>query len=108
MPLPKNATLETVFHSLSKPLDYIPAVFGHLNKVHKVDPTAVVRIGVEGDGKVPNYRIESAGMVSAGPFNGQTHDLLAAGKAQVRTWSEQAVPFKVVEALLRQVREGGK
>ena len=93
MSLPPDATIATISHLLAKPADYIPAVFGRLNADHRAHAPATVRIGLTGEGKFPNYRIEHANGLT-GPFSGQTHDSLAnAENAQEETWSQLSMTF---------------
>jgi hypothetical protein len=106
MAIPPDSTVESIFHTLVRPLDYVPTAYGKLNAGNRIHPPAVIRIGCMGDGKFPNYRIEhSTGLM--GPFNGQTHGPLAnADNAQEENWSQKSMTFDELRLLLQQLRAG--
>jgi hypothetical protein len=105
VPLPEDSTIASIVHLLEKPEDYVSAVYAKINASHRFDPPASVRIGIRGDGKFPNYRIEHPrGM--EGPFRGVTHGDGAPLSARDDAWSNATMSFDEVKVLLAEVRNG--
>ncbi len=107
MSLPRDSTIASVAHLLEKPEDYVPAVFGKINSSQRSDPPAAVRIGVTGDGKFPNYRIEHPTGLD-GPFSGVTHNEITPLSERDDGWSQATMSFEEVRSLLARVRKGGR
>ena len=57
MPLPKTATLASIWKGLRDPSDYLRGVHGNMLLCENDHGSAFVRIGVGGDGLEPNYRV---------------------------------------------------
>ena len=116
MALPDHATIATVLNQLRRPEDYLCGVLLKLHAWRTAsggqDP--YVTIGIMGDGKYPNYKLEGSLDVGWRPtqgFNGRSHTKLdGVGEADVDTWSTNLMTRAEVEALLgglRSVRRKG-
>lgn len=104
--LPPNSTVTSVAQLLEKPLDYVPEVFGKINRTHRLDPPAVIRIGVSGEGKFPNYRIEHPAGID-GPFSGKNHKAIAPLSERTDAWSQATNSYEEIKSLLQQMRKVG-
>src|SRR5216683_6788374 len=58
MDLRDDATIADVADELNKPVEYVRQVVGHMWDCRRAHGDASVRIGVMGQGRAPNYRIE--------------------------------------------------
>jgi hypothetical protein len=104
--LPNDATLESVFDLLGKPEDYLAAAYAKLHAGYKVDPNAKIRIGVQGNGTAPNYRIEINGEQILHSWNGQSHKPLLQGENyQDQNWSQKTIGYESLQKLLLQARD---
>lgn len=107
--LPNDATIETVENSLSEREDYMIGVFHNLRYAEKEHGSKLfVRIGVQGGGAYPNYRIEledESVIVSA--HRGRTHDDLVEDKAdlQQNTWSTARINQTTFIECFKRMRE---
>ena len=100
MHIPLDSTVASVFHLLDRPLYYVAVVYSKLIEQHKTHLPAHVRIGVTGEGVMPNYRIEHAAVLT-GPFRGNNHELMVhANNAQAQTWSTATMSFDEFEQFL--------
>ena len=111
MPLAPDATIATVVATLLQPEDYVHKVIGDMVKCHRTFGNASVRIGVQGDGKAPNYRTEySHGHDDAvapnicGAFRGLGEGKLADEEVlDDSRWSTEVMTYEQVRALLGQI-----
>jgi hypothetical protein len=58
MDLPEDATIASVADELNKPVEFVRRVVDHMWNCRRKHGSASVRIGVMGQGRAPNYRIE--------------------------------------------------
>jgi hypothetical protein len=72
-----DATIRDVVGRLNKPAEYLRRVLEHMYECKREFETAFVRIGVTGNGRAPNYRIEyskdSSGHWTYAVYNGLSH-----------------------------------
>jgi hypothetical protein len=73
-----DATIADIVGRLNKPMEYVRSVLEHMWECRREFGSASVRIGVMGEGRAPNYRLEYAkeGMSHAAVFkayNGLSH-----------------------------------
>ena len=59
-----SETVRDVAQNLDHPDEYVRMVLGNMMSFRRRSIEPVVRIGVTGDGKVPNYRIEPLAAVT--------------------------------------------
>lgn len=72
--IPRNSTIATVWSSLSARERYVSEVLGKMHLMRKLGEDLVVRIGITGTGKQPNYRIEDRREELASiAYDGATH-----------------------------------
>lgn len=57
--LPNDALISDIVSKLENPIEYVRGVFENMHKFKKEYGSAYVRIGITGEGKIPNYRIQS-------------------------------------------------
>jgi hypothetical protein len=74
----EEATIADIVGTLNKPEDYVRCVLEHLWACKREHGSASVRIGVTGEGRAPNYRVEypREGMKTTAVFevyNGLSH-----------------------------------
>jgi len=106
--LPKNATLRDVVPSLDKPESFVRQVVGVMHEVAKEHGDIVMRLGVTGTGRSPNYRVESAlsgEQIMA--LDGANHKRWPDGEnfSGVGTWSTAVMTKDEVSKLLGEIRE---
>ncbi len=53
-----HSRIGDVAHRLSDPIDYVRGIIGNFVSYEYDPETSAIRIGISGDGKVPNYKIE--------------------------------------------------
>ena len=114
MPIPPDSTIASVHKAglLEDPEGYVRGVLENMGPCRRRHGAAYARIGVEGDGKAPNYQIEHeqhAGVPPPasifGAFRGRGHKPLVENEAlQRHTWSTDAMPFDQVQSLLGEIR----
>lgn len=106
MNLPKNATLRDLLSTLDHPDAFISKAFGVINHATKEHGVVVMRLGITGTGKAPNYRIESANGEPIRAFNGANHEPWPDGESFTGrdTWSDETMSKADVEALLGEIR----
>lgn len=105
--LPKNATLRDILPSLNKPESYVRQVVGVMHDATKEHGQIVMRLGVTGTGRIPNYRIERA--ESGTPvmaLDGANHKRWPDGEnfAAALNWSTTVMNKEEVAALLGEIR----
>ena len=113
MPLEKSTVLSELGHSLLKPDDYLRRIIGRLSskqdRGHGAEETAWVRIGITGDGKAPNYRIEFKtddppfyGI--SGSYNGLSHrELVNEDILEEGNWSSERMSLRDIQKFLAQL-----
>ncbi|MBS9477035.1 hypothetical protein [Ancylobacter radicis] len=107
----KDATLETVLGTLNKPENYIVGIFHHMHECKRLHGSSIVRIGVMGEGKAPNYRIEYddeqdyCPNTVYGALDGKSHKILVEEDVLVDfNWSISLMSYSEVQALLGRIR----
>jgi hypothetical protein len=71
-----TATISDVAKTLNKPEEYVRQVLSRMHECRKLFGEASVRIGVQGKGRAPNYRIEypkRPGVAVFAVYRGSTH-----------------------------------
>lgn len=112
MRIDSAATVGDVVNSLIKPEDYLRGIIGKLYDFKKSGPL-FVRIGVQGEGKIPNYRIEYEEEGQAypppvlGSFKGSNHSPLVDDDDVLMhsNWSTAKSTFEEVTAVLAKIIE---
>lgn len=105
--LPENATLRDVVASLDKPESFVRQVLGTIHEGTKAHGPIVIRLGVTGKGRTPNYRLESAG--NGEPImaiDGANHKPWRDGDnfSGATTWSTEVMTKDEVASLLGEIR----
>src|SRR5271165_1748191 len=112
--LPENSTIVDVCASAiaggerTQKEEYVRRVLGHMSACRRKNRDANVRIGIIGEGKSPNYRIEWGNESCPeifGVFRGIGHVAFEDESAlQQLTWSRKTASFIEVQALLGRLR----
>jgi hypothetical protein len=113
MPIAPDATLTDVSKTLIDADDYLRQIVGHLAACKRRESTITwVRIGVMGDGKAPNYRIEYGQPPSRNifqAFNGRSHrELVNEALLRDEHWSTCEMTMEQTRALLGSLRTMGR
>jgi hypothetical protein len=118
--IPTNATIRDICGTLLQPEEYVRKVLDNMASCQRnKKASATVRLGILGEGKAANYRVEypSPDAGDGSPaiyalFKGLGHGKLAEDDAVLgrTTWSSETTTFAEVQALLGQQRnfKGGK
>ena len=101
-----DATIATVWNSLTHQRDYGTSVFWKMKACAKVHPDTHVRIGVTGSGQKPCYRIfyKCAGDPTECIYGSywDMGDALSNETAQNENWSTASMSISELEHLLRE------
>lgn len=105
--LAQDATLRDVLPSLPNPESFVRQVVGVMHEAAKEHGEIVVRLGITGTGKAPNYRIEDAN--SGAPLialDGANHQRWPDGEnfSAATNWSSAAMTKDEVAKLLGELR----
>lgn len=105
--LPRDATIRDVLASLSNPESFVRQVVGVMHEAAREHGEIVVRLGITGTGKAPNYRVESA--TSGVPLialDGANHQRWPDGEnfSAANNWSSAAMTKDEVAKLLGEIR----
>ncbi len=105
--LPDDATLRDLLATLDNKDAFVSQVFGVAHHASKEHGDIVIRLGVTGTGKVPNYRIEDA--TSGMPIiaiNGANHQPWPEGEefSAPNNWSRATMTKAQIEELLGEIR----
>ena len=115
-PLPRDATIASVIHTLDKPEDYVRGVLGNMLHHKREFGGAQVRIGTTGRGIVPHYQIEAKGSFETTAladalfkdvvFNGRNHERLPWDWTETKGdhWGTATMSFEEVQGLLGDLR----
>ncbi|MCJ2030745.1 hypothetical protein MKK50_15320 [Methylobacterium sp. J-043] len=118
MPLPEGSTVVTISHLLAEKDEYVRKALNNFRPEYKKNPNATLTIGLMGDGKYPNYRIDqplNGTDVNDGldvsidwpelVFRGRSHDkLVDPSKVKFDNWSRSSVKYLELETLLGEMR----
>lgn len=107
MRLDPDATLRSVISSLLDPDDFVSRAFGVVHVATKEHGSVLMRLGVTGTGKLPNYRLDSA--ATGQPIvaiDGNNHAPWAGPSDISRpdNWSTATMTKGEIEALLGELR----
>ena len=105
MPLPADATLETVWNKLTHPRQYVAGVRQKMVLCQRQEGNSYVRIGITGSGQKPCYRIFARGNDGHETIVGSywdTHEPLSREDAVNSNWSDAALSLEQLDALLRE------
>lgn len=105
--LPKNATLRDLLSSLDKPESFVRQVVGVMHEAAKEYGEIIMRLGITGTGRAPNYRIERAeGGAPVMALDGANHKRWADGEnfAAAANWSSDIMTKDEVANLLGEIR----
>ncbi|MFC0384351.1 hypothetical protein [Muricoccus vinaceus] len=113
--VPPDSTIASVYErgALMNAEDYVRIVLGKTSACRKAKGNAAVRIGVRGEGKAPNYRVEYSPDSAARPkvdgaYSGQGHSKLADDEVlDEGNWSTKAMTLEEVQVLLGKIRTVG-
>jgi len=118
----RNATIRDVLGTLSNPVEYVRGVFQNLHEMRRENRRVVVRIGSQGYGSAPHYRVDeqtqreklfSPGEVEPAyiplaAFRGSGHKpLVATGDEDIlrdEHWSTASSSYEELRELLGEVR----
>ena len=106
-PLKKNATLRDLLSSLDKPESFVRQVVGVMHEAAKEYGEIVMRLGVRGTGRAPNYRIKRAeGGAPLMALDGANHKRWADGEnfAAAPNWSSAIMTKHELANLLGEIR----
>ena len=111
-----DSTLSEVVNCQDHPVRYVQGIQANLAQYAEEGSDLLVRIGINGTGKAPNYRIErdmdgtgrfrGAGSDVVEVFDGRSHQPRTGTKdtlANEKNWSSVAVSAKEVENLLQRL-----
>jgi hypothetical protein len=107
--LPPDATIRSEMHKLGNRKGYIRGVFGRVHECKTIHGNATVRIGVEGKGLMPYYRVlfvnsDDGAEVIFGAFYGDSHAEFKTDEAPNKRWSSASMTYDEVEQLLGEIR----
>ena len=104
--LKKDAIIRDVLGTLLHPDEYVRIVPGHLSACRKAHGNARVQIGITGKGMIPSHKIqyieESGKEQLFGAFDQDRR--FTDVDIQKSTWSQTAMTFDEVQALLGEMR----
>lgn len=63
--IPEDATISDILSKLDNPVDYVREVWRNMMRISARHSSVVVRIGITGVGRRPNYQIDPAGRTDA-------------------------------------------
>lgn len=98
-----NATLHDVVGTHFNIDQFVALVFDTMRKAKKEHGPVVIRLGVTGAGKLPNFRLDAVSGAWKSAFDGVTRQPFDPGDNEVN-WSTEVMHFNDVEALLRKLR----
>ncbi len=104
--LEANVTLRDLVGKLNDPVAFIRGVIGVMHETKKEHGDVVVRLGLTGTGKLPNYRLDSA--VTGQPiqaFDGNGHGAWKGEEdfTAPTNWSTEAMTRTEVEDVLAEL-----
>jgi hypothetical protein len=118
-----DARIVDVIHALDDPVEYVRGIVGSFYSFPFDKDVAVVRIGVSGKGRIPNYSIEeygetvsttlpSGGSISTNIrlrhcFHGRHHKEILDDSFRGEKWSSASMSFAEVQSLLGHLRDKG-
>ena len=106
--LPSNATVRDVLNTLGNADRFVSSVYGVMHRATKVHGPVVMRLGITGIGRIPNYRLEQ---VSSGEpvvaLDGATHEPWPDGVdfTGMDNWSSATMSTVQVRDLLGEIRQ---
>ncbi len=107
-PLGYSATIKDVLHTLRDPVEYVRGVLGNFYACGLSTEQSSVRIGVSGNGIVPNYKIEIQSNYDIYFMcSGMTHKVKSRQWYSMfggESWSDNYMTFSEVRDLLGQLR----
>ena len=104
--LPKDATLRSILPRLSDADDFVCQAYGVLHSAAKEHGDVVMRLGVTGTGKLPNYRVDSTSGQPLTAIDGNFHGPWPDGVdfTAPTNWSSATMSKREVEELLGEIR----
>ena len=86
--------------------DVVRQMVGAMNKERRARGQIVVRLGVTGTGKAPNYRFDAPDGTPLVPYNGADHKPWPPGERfdDPRNWSESSWSYDELAAYLGEIR----
>ena len=101
--LDPNATIATIWHSLTYPRDYIANVRHKMLTCKNLHGTSFVKIGITGSGQKPCYRITYTGPEGEVIYGSywDMHDPLENEHEINGNWSLASMEFSEVDQLMR-------
>lgn len=106
-PIARDATITDVLRTLADPEEYVRRVLSTVSSIRSKHGSVVVRIGVTGNGFLPNYRIDHSG-TSCEPinaFDGATHKPFTdVANIDTENWSTCSMTYDEVRELLGRIR----
>ena len=105
--LPADTTLADLRHVLADSGEFVRQVSGVMHSATKEHGPVVMRLGITGTGRLPNYRLES--LASGAPLlalDGNSHKPWPEGAdfTGAANWSRRTRSLEDVRALLGEVR----
>jgi hypothetical protein len=105
--LPKDVTLRDLLQKFENPDDFVRRAFGVLHDASKEHGDVVMRLGLTGTGKRPNYRLEEA--ATGRPIvaiDGNNHQPWPGDEdfTSAANWSERVMSKNEVAELLAEIR----
>ena len=94
--IPSDSTIKSIWHQLEKPDVFTADVMGRMHGLRPRGLGLVVRIGVTGTGKRPNYRVEDVTeAIASVAYNGDNHEPFPADEqvASSKTWSSASMTY---------------
>jgi hypothetical protein len=106
--LPPDATIPGILDQLIDRVSYVRGVLGNMGPYRLREGSAVVRIGITGEGKAPNYRLEcqpgedgARDTAKDQAFNGSGHKVFRDDSVlREEHWSKQASSFEDIQGLM--------
>ena len=105
--IPADSTIVTIWNRLTHADDFASGVLSSMHALRSRGEDVVVRLGITGAGKQPNYRVEDAkGEHASVAYDGATHRPFPEHEQLEtrKTWSSEVMTYLAVAEHRRAVR----
>ena len=105
--LPPDSTLRTVKPRLTNAENFVRQAFGLMHSTQQATGPILMRLGITGSGRLPNYRLEQvADGAIIDAIDGNTHKSWPEGSQfeGAKNWSTATMTIGEVRALLGEIR----
>ena len=104
--LPRNSTLRELKPTLLNAESFVRRVLGVMLREKRTHGPVVIRLGITGTGKAPNYRIEDAGGTAVLAIDGANHEAWSEGAKfeEPENWSSATMSEQDIKDLIGEIR----